>query len=44
MEDITDSLYNSNDISSHGIGVMKEIKNTITPMKNSEIIDRRIIK
>ena len=44
MEDITDSLYNSNDISSHGIGVMKEIKNTITPMKNNEIIDRRIIK
>lgn len=39
MEDITDSLYNSN-----GIGVMKEIKNTITPMKNNEIIDRRIIK
>ena len=44
MEDITDSLYNSNGIGSHGIGVMKEIKNTITPMKNSEIIDRRIIK
>ena len=39
MEDITDSLYNS-----HGIGAMKEIKTTITPMKNNEIIDRRIIK
>ena len=39
-----DSLYNSNGIGSHGIGVMKEIKNTITPMKNNEIIDRRIIK
>ena len=44
MKDITESLYNSNDIGSHGIDVMKEIKNTITPMKNNEIIDRRIIK